>query len=369
MAELNPIEPARRTNDPNIKSIQNQIGKKLGVSWTEETEIYERAKDIFKMLRNKNFLLLLDDIWEAIELVTIGVSKITIQLTKSKVAFTTRNEQVCRLMEADRSIKIECLDEDQAWILFQQKVKHQLLRCHPDVPEIAKKVANECRGLPLALITIGRTMSSKTDLQQWQYAIHTLQESASQFSGMSDKILAILKFSYDNLGSQKLKSCFLYCSLYPEGYSIPEGNLIRLWIGEGFLNEVDDSEKAYNEGRDVIESPKSACLLESGGGIKGNEVKMLDVVRDLAIWIASAFGRKKGKYLTVQAQSKLKFHEWEKAEKISLVGNRSIRELNGAIVIQIAIVHKIVKNSLMSRHHNPRFIIVIFTNNTNIIIS
>ncbi|KAI3856121.1 hypothetical protein MKW98_016154 [Papaver atlanticum] len=168
----------------SIKSIQNQIGKKLGVSWTEETEIYERANDIFKVLKNKKFLLLLDDIWEGIELVTIGVSKITIQLTESKVVFTTRNEQVCGLMEADRSIKIECLDEDQAWILFQQKVKHQLLRCHPDVPEVAKKVANECRGLPLALITIGRTMSSKTDLQQWQYALHTLQEYASQFSGM-----------------------------------------------------------------------------------------------------------------------------------------------------------------------------------------
>ncbi|KAI3960548.1 hypothetical protein MKW98_011595, partial [Papaver atlanticum] len=170
------------SKDLNIKSIQNQIGEKLGISWRQETEIHKRGSDIFKMLHNKKALLLLDDIWEGIDLETIGVSKNTIQITESKIVFTTRSQQVCGFMEADKRIKIECLDEDQAWSLFKQKVKQEALSCHPDVPEVARKVAKECRGLPLALIAIGRTMSSKTDLQQWQYALHTLQESASQFS-------------------------------------------------------------------------------------------------------------------------------------------------------------------------------------------
>ncbi|KAI3919114.1 hypothetical protein MKW98_016667, partial [Papaver atlanticum] len=157
------------SKDLSIKSIQNQIGKKLGVSWTEETEIYGRATDIFKVLKSRKFLLLLDDIWEGIDLKTV-------------ILFTTRSQQVCGFMEADERIKIECLDEDEAWCLFQQKVMKKALSCHPDVPEVAKRIAKECCGLPLALITIGRTMSSKTDLQQWLYALHTLQESASHFS-------------------------------------------------------------------------------------------------------------------------------------------------------------------------------------------
>ncbi|KAI3919110.1 hypothetical protein MKW98_016663 [Papaver atlanticum] len=172
------------SKDLDLKSIQTQMGKKLGVSWAEETNVNERAKDIFVLSINKKLLLLLDDIWEGIDLETIGVSKYTFQITGSKVVFTTRNKQVCGFMEADKSIKIECLDEDQAWSLFQQKVKQEALSCHPDVPEVAKKIAKECCGLPLALIAIGRTMSTKTDLQQWQHALHTLHESASKFSGM-----------------------------------------------------------------------------------------------------------------------------------------------------------------------------------------
>ncbi|KAI3951938.1 hypothetical protein MKW98_012143, partial [Papaver atlanticum] len=170
------------SKDLDLKSIQSQIGMKLGISWTEETPVYKRAEDVFKVLKSKKKLLLLDDIWEGIDLETIGISKNAIQITGSKIIFTTRSKQVCGFMEADKRIEIECLNEDQAWRLFQQKVKQEALSCHPDVTEVAKKVAKACRGLPLALIAIGRTMSSKTDLQHWQHALHTLQESASPFS-------------------------------------------------------------------------------------------------------------------------------------------------------------------------------------------
>ncbi|XP_026445319.1 probable disease resistance protein At5g63020 [Papaver somniferum] len=321
------------SKDLDFKSIQNQMGKKLGVSWEEETNSNERANDIFVLSKNKKLLLLLDDIWEGFDLERIGVSKDTFQITGSKVLFTTRNKQVCGFMEADKSIQIECLDDEQAWSLFQQKVKQEALSCHPDVTEVAKKIAKECCGLPLALIAIGRTMSSKTDLHQWKYALHTLHESASQFSGMADKVLAILKFSYDNLESQKLKSCFLYCSLYPEDHSVLQYELFAVWIGEGFLDNGDDYVKAQNEGHDVIRCLKDACLLESGIalGVKMEYlVKIHDVVRDLAIWVASDLGKKKNTDLTLQSHSIMELHEWEKAERISLVGNKAIHILNGA---------------------------------------
>ncbi|KAI3919109.1 hypothetical protein MKW98_016662 [Papaver atlanticum] len=185
------------SKDLNLKSIQNHIGKKLGVSWrgeTEVTELYDRAQNIFKVIENKKFLLLLDDIWEGFDLEIIGISKNSMQITGSKIILTTRNKQVCGFMEADKRIKIECLDEDQAWSLFEQKVKQEALSCHPDVPEVARKIAKECRGLPLALIAIGRSMSSKTDLQEWQHALHTLRKSASQFSGMVFQLLCITIF-------------------------------------------------------------------------------------------------------------------------------------------------------------------------------
>lgn len=135
---------------------------------------------------------------------------------------------------------------------------------------------------------------------------------------MKDRVLAILKFGYDNLENEKMRSCFLYFSLYPENYAIQNEEVIKLWIGEGFLDEVDDINEVYNEGHDVIESLRSACLLDSGNS--KNEVKMHDVVRSLAIWIASDLGRKKGKYLTHTVHDIV--YRCEKAEKICMVDHK-----------------------------------------------
>ncbi|KAI3965619.1 hypothetical protein MKX01_010576 [Papaver californicum] len=326
------------SKDLDVKNIQNQIGKSLGLTWKDDASIDDRAKDITQVLKKKKYVLFLDDVWERVELATIGIPNLKSDthqeiINSSRIVFTTRSESVCGFMEADKKIKIDCLQWNEAWSLFQEKVGEQALNCHPDTSVLAKQVAKECLGLPLALITIGRTMATRTTLQQWQYAINVLRKSASEFSGVADGVLSILKFSYDNLQNEKLKSCFLYCSLYPEDYSIEKEKLIKLWIGEGFLDEVDDIDEALLEGHDIIESLKSACLLETGSGSSfyvGDGIKMHDVIRDLAIWIASDLGTKKGKFLVISSQNKLKLHEWENAEKISLAGNNSIGELNGA---------------------------------------
>ncbi|KAM0018913.1 putative winged helix-like DNA-binding domain superfamily [Helianthus debilis subsp. tardiflorus] len=45
---------------------------------------------------------------------------------------------------------------------------------------------------------------------------------------------AILKFSYDNL-LPHLKRCFAYCCMFPKGYKLTKGILIRLWVSNGFI--------------------------------------------------------------------------------------------------------------------------------------
>lgn len=54
---------------------------------------------------------------------------------------------------------------------------------------------------------------------------------------MEHKILPILKFSYDSLVDEHIKSCFLYCDLLPKNYEICKENLIDYWICEGFIGE------------------------------------------------------------------------------------------------------------------------------------
>ncbi|KAI3841912.1 hypothetical protein MKW92_041253, partial [Papaver armeniacum] len=113
------------SKDLNLKKIQDQIGNKLRLSWPEATEIENRAVDIFNGLKNKKFVLLLDDIWESVDLRRIGIpnveSNTNKKTTESRIVFTTRLKTVCGHMGA-RSIKVEHLDEDEAWNLFHQTV-------------------------------------------------------------------------------------------------------------------------------------------------------------------------------------------------------------------------------------------------------
>ncbi|KAL6312434.1 hypothetical protein AAG906_004802 [Vitis piasezkii] len=52
----------------------------------------EKAAEIFKLLKAKNFGILLDDIWERLNLFEVGIPDLN-DHTKSKVVLTTRSEQ------------------------------------------------------------------------------------------------------------------------------------------------------------------------------------------------------------------------------------------------------------------------------------
>ena len=106
-------------------------------------------------------------------------------------------------------------------------------------------------------------------------------------------MFAILAFSYDSLSNDTIKSCFLYCSMFPSDYEILEDKFIELWIGEGLLIASYDIQRAWNQGYDIIESLKVACLLESAKSEK--QVKMHDMIHDMALWLTTKTEEKKKK--------------------------------------------------------------------------
>ncbi|KAM3270962.1 hypothetical protein P3S67_029164 [Capsicum chacoense] len=199
-------------------------------------------------------------------------------------------------------MKVYTLEEDESWLLFTKNVGDivNLEQIHP----LAKKIARECDGLPLAITVVGSSMRGKTKVELWEDALKSLSMSEPHSKVVEDKVYKVIKWSFDSLESQDIelsseqrrkhvnkkrgdiRSCFLYCSLYPA--AIPTDDLIHCWWGEGILGEHDMYEEAYNRGITLIESLKDACLLEAN---KMHYVKMHDVVRDVAIWIASTFGK------------------------------------------------------------------------------
>ncbi|WRX26605.1 Leucine-rich repeat - like 10 [Theobroma cacao] len=273
------------SKDHTIEKVQEKIGEKLGLSnelWKTES-CDKKATDIFRKLSKKKFVLLLDDVWERVDLTKVGIPAPN-QGNSFKLIFTTRFLEVCGEMGAHEKIKVECLSKDEAWKLFEKKVGEKTLDSHPDIRGLAKQVAAKCGGLPLALITIGRAMACKTIPHDWKYAIEVLKESPHKLAKMDQQVYSLLKFTYDSLPNDLMRSCLLYCSLYPEDYKIGVIWLIDYWFCEGFLDEFDNISRARMQGYSIINFLCNACLLERCED--AIFVKMHDVIRDMALWIA-----------------------------------------------------------------------------------
>ncbi|XP_031265180.1 probable disease resistance protein At5g63020 [Pistacia vera] len=311
------------SKDQQVEKIQEEIGEKIGLSsesWKKKS-LPRKAQDLLEVLRKKKFLLLLDDIWERVDLTEVGIPHPDPN-NGSKIVFTTRFVEVCGQMEAHKHFRVEFLENEEAWKLFRSKVGEDTLKNHPNILELAKNVAKECGGLPLALITIGRAMAFKKTPGEWSYAIQVLQRSASEFQGM-DKVYPRLKFTYDSLPNDKVRSCFLYCSLLPEDFIVRKEGLIDCWIGEGFLDEYEGI-GARNQGYHFIGILLNACLLEEVSGVD-DSVKMHDVIRDMALWIACKVEKEKENFL-VHAGARLteapKADKWIGVRRISLMENQ-----------------------------------------------
>ena len=309
---------AEVSQQARVDEVQEMILKRLEIpdnKWKDWREL-DRATEILRVLETKKFLLLLDGIWEQLDLSGIlGIPIVDCQ-EKSKVIFTTRFEGVCRGMGPQKSIRVQCLAREKASTLFRTTVGEAALNSHPCILELAEHFVQECSGLPCALITTGKAMAGSTDLNQWEQKLKILKHCPSEFPGMGDKLFPLLAESWEMLYDHTVKSCFLYCSMFPSDKEIFCDELIQLWMGEGFLDEYDDPRA---KGEDIIDNLKQACLLEIGSFKK--HVKMHRIIRGMALWLACEKGEKKNKCV-VREHGELiaagQVAKWNKAQRIAL---------------------------------------------------
>ncbi|KAI9107752.1 hypothetical protein K1719_021088 [Acacia pycnantha] len=275
----------------NLDSIMDTIRKFIRIEddiWTQCSNQDEKSAKIYRVLKEKKFVLLLDDIWDKLDLKLVGVPLPKDTNFQSKVLFTTRLENVCAKMQVQKKFRVEILTEKEASELFCMKVGEETLNSHPNIPRLAEKMAKECKGLPLALIVLGSSMAGVKNVEAWEDSIKNLTSSLLTKPDLEEKVFSILKYSYDKL-DEVPKQCFLYCALYPEDYEILVSDLINKWMWEKFLCKdmtmcVQDIRR---HGESVIEKLKLSCLLESFDDdfFTYRTVKMHDMIRDMALWL------------------------------------------------------------------------------------
>ncbi|KAL0694462.1 hypothetical protein Bca4012_061642 [Brassica carinata] len=284
-------------------------------------------------MKKKRFVLLLDDVWEKVNLKQIGVPHPTTE-NKCKIVFTTRSREVCSHMGVHHPTEVELLREPDAWDLFKRKVGENTLGRHVDIRGLAKKLANSCHGLPLALNVIGETMASKTTVGEWEHAIRALSSSSttSEIRAVKDDILPVFKYSYDDLSSDGVKSCFRYCALFPAGSALKKVDLIDYWICEKLLGINRSRQSATERGHAIINELVRTSLLRNVDD-SGQYVKMYTVVHKMASWVATDLGKDKEKRVVHANKAELRqlpnVTNWRRVRRMLLM-NTGIAMLSGS---------------------------------------
>uniref|UniRef100_A0A6N2KQH9 Uncharacterized protein n=1 Tax=Salix viminalis TaxID=40686 RepID=A0A6N2KQH9_SALVM len=268
------------SQDTSIYKLQTSLARRIGLNLSNEGDELHRAAALKKELMKKQhkWVLILDDLWNVIDLQKLGVPD---QAEGCKLILTTRSQKICQQMKTQHAIKVQPILEEEAWTLFIERLGRDMT-LSPEVKRIAVGVVRECAGMPLGIITVAGSMRGVDDPHEWRSTLNKLK--ASKFKGMEDEVFRLLRFSYDRLDNDSaLQQCLLYCAILPEDNIIEREDLIDYLIDEGIVEEMRSRQAAFDEGHTMLNKLESVCLLETARGYGSRRcVKMHDLIRDMA---------------------------------------------------------------------------------------
>ncbi|KAK1632390.1 hypothetical protein QYE76_006705 [Lolium multiflorum] len=209
--------------------MERRLKKQLGV---------DPSHGLRAWLGKKRCLVVVDDVssqeeWELISSCLGGKGA-----GSSRLVVTTRREDVALLCAGEKyKYKLKPLKLDEARKLLRQKVyKNDGHEMTNDMSDQADLILRRCRGLPLAIDTIGGLLASRPKTsREW---MNLRKHIGSELESDRD-IKRVITSSYDGL-PYHLKSCFLYLSIFPENHEIRFTRLLRRWMAEGYITKPRD---------------------------------------------------------------------------------------------------------------------------------
>ncbi|KAH7569393.1 hypothetical protein JRO89_XS06G0154300 [Xanthoceras sorbifolium] len=195
-----------------------------------EGQLQERT---YHYLQDKNYLLVLDDTWEA-ELWE-GL-KHALPRDRGSVIITTQIKDIASSIEDNCSVyELQPLSNELAWTFFCRKAFRNQGTCPGHLKEFVEDVVRRCEGLPLAILALAALSSCGEKPQEMQSVLCDLDGIFDDNHDV-ERLHKALLCSYNHLPFY-LKYCFLHISLFPEDYEIGRMRLIRMWIAEGFVQK------------------------------------------------------------------------------------------------------------------------------------
>ncbi|XP_031277193.1 putative disease resistance protein RGA3 [Pistacia vera] len=249
-------------------------------------ELNSLLEHINRSIVGKKFLLILDDVWnEDYKKWEPLYHCLKNGLHGSKILITTRKESVARMMGSIDIINVKELPEEECWLLFRRLAFFGMSQeeCQ-NFEEIGRQILSKCKGLPLAVKTIGSLLRFKKHREQWQ---NILDSELWKLEELENDIFRPLLLSYNDLPSM-IKQCFIYCAVFPKDYEINKDYLIKLWMAHGYLKGYENNvmEIVGQEYFDYLASRSffQEFIKDDDNNIIG--CKMHDLVHDFAQFLS-----------------------------------------------------------------------------------
>ncbi|ESR46250.1 hypothetical protein CICLE_v10001996mg [Citrus x clementina] len=225
------------SQNPNIKKIQGEIAFKLGLKFDEESES-ERE--------------IADNMWEGLNLKAVGMPHAD-DHRGFKVLLTARSLDVL----------LRKMDSQQNFLIGDYAEGSEL-------KWLAMDVAKECAGLPVSILTDA--------LEQLR------RPSSTNFKDVQPAAYKAIELGYNKLEGDELKSTFLLIG-YTAIASIDD--LLMYGMGLGLFQGVNKMEAARARVHTLVHKLKASCMLLDHTSKNEKLFSIHDVVRDVAISIAS----------------------------------------------------------------------------------
>ncbi|TKY53325.1 putative disease resistance protein RGA3 [Spatholobus suberectus] len=297
-------------------------------------------------LQRQKFLLVLDDVWnedharwdELKEIIDVGVEG-------SKVLVTTRSHSIATMMrtKSSDSYLLEGLSEANSFSLFVKSAFEEgEQKKHPQLLEIGREIVKKCRGIPLAVKTLGSSLFSRVDRKEWE---SVRDNEIWNLPQNENDILPALQLSYDQLPSY-LKPCFACFSLSAEDHLISSSLITILWEALGFLPLPKESETIYDVGNQFLRELLSRSFLTDFIDLGSYySFKLHDLVRNLAVYVA------KGEFQIIDPRSpKISEHAQHLAfDENNLLGQALLPPGLRTIIFPPDAANEAFMNTLVSR--------------------
>ncbi|XVF06553.1 hypothetical protein REPUB_Repub06bG0059100 [Reevesia pubescens] len=236
------------------------------------------------LLEGEKFLLVLDDVWNENRVKWIELRDLLMSmgnLSQSKFIVTTRSLKVASIMSSIHPYELKGLPHEDCLTLFRKWAFNDGdERQYPNLMRIGEEIVKKCKGVPLAVRTLGSLLFSKIDEREW---ISIRDSEIWRLKQSENDILPALKLSYNHLPSH-LQRCLTYLSLYKKDHFYIDDDVIQLWMANGLLEYPKQNQEWEDVGSRYLNELWSRCFIQDVEYTGFNfTFKMHDLIHDLAL--------------------------------------------------------------------------------------